>query len=110
MVRRPDDMMTDERIPETIYETCPECQVGTLKPAMVPYYAKLEGTLIHVPSFPAWVCDICRHPEYDEDALEALRLILGPAAQIPTLSNPRRRLPPENPSPWSRTDSRKGSK
>jgi YgiT-type zinc finger domain-containing protein len=103
-------MMTDERYPEAALETCPECQVGMLKPGMVPYYATLEGTLVHVPSFPAWVCDICRHCEYDEDALDALRLILGPAAQIPAQSNPRRRLPPENLAPWSRTDSRKGSK
>jgi YgiT-type zinc finger domain-containing protein len=102
--------MSDERYPATPQETCPECQVGTLKPGMVPYYAKLEGTLVQVPNFPAWICDVCRHCEYDEDALEALRLILGPAAHIPSISNPRRRIPPDNSSPWSRTDFRKGSK
>ncbi|OGO08761.1 MAG: hypothetical protein A3K46_06700 [Chloroflexi bacterium RBG_13_60_9] len=100
----------DDRLPATPLETCPECQVGTLKPGTIPYFAKLEGMPVHVPNFPAWICDICRHCEYDEDALEALRLILGPAAHIPSLSNPRVRIPADNRSPWSRTDSRKGSK
>ena len=102
--------MTDEQNLEISLETCPECQVGLLQPGAVPYYATLEGTLVTVPSFPAWICDVCRHCEYDEDALEDLRVILGPAAQIPSLPNPRRRLPAENLLPWSRTGSRKGSK
>jgi len=102
--------VTDDRLPATPLETCPECQVGTLKPGTIPYYAKLEGMLVHVPNFPAWICDICRHCEYDEDALEALRLILGPAAHIPSLSTPRVRIPADNRSPWSRIDFRKGSK
>jgi YgiT-type zinc finger domain-containing protein len=102
--------MNDERIPMDARETCPECQVGTLKPGTVPYYAKLEGMLVYVANFPAWICDICRHCEYDEDALEALRVILGPAAHIPLLSNPRRRIPTGNPPPWSRTGTSKGSK
>jgi YgiT-type zinc finger domain-containing protein len=102
--------MTDERNPEIAYESCPECQVGALRPGAVPYYVRLEGALVTVPSFPAWICDVCRHCEYDEDALEDLRIILGPAAQIPSLSAPRRRLPAENLSPWSRTTTGKGSK
>jgi YgiT-type zinc finger domain-containing protein len=102
--------MTDDRNPILSKETCPECQVGALWHRAVPYYAKLEGKLVIVPNFPAWVCDICRHCEYDEGALEALRVILGPTAHIPSLSNPRRRLPAETPSLWPRTDTRKGSK
>ncbi len=102
--------MTDDRNPENYFESCPECQVGTLRPGAVPYYARLEGTLVTVPSFPAWICDVCRHCEYDEDALEDLRVILGPAAQIPSLPAPRKRLPAENLLPWSRTTTGKGSK
>jgi YgiT-type zinc finger domain-containing protein len=102
--------MTDDKHPENPPESCPECQVGMLRPGAVPYYATLEGTLVTVPSFPAWICDVCRHCEYDENALEDLRVILGPAAQIPSLHNSRRRLPAENLPPWSRTGTRKGSK
>jgi YgiT-type zinc finger domain-containing protein len=102
--------MTDERISENHRESCPECQVGTLRPDAVPYYATLEGTLVTVPNFPAWICDVCRHCEYDEGALEDLRVILGPTAQIPSLPNPRRRLPAENSFPWTRTGTRKDSK
>jgi hypothetical protein len=102
--------MTDDRSLDTTYESCPECQVGMLRPATVPYYARLEGILVTVPSFPAWTCDVCRHCEYDEDALDDLRIILGPAAQIPSLPVLRRRMPAENLPPWSRTTTGKGSK
>jgi hypothetical protein len=102
--------MTDDYLPETELESCPECQVGALRPDVVPYYARLEGILVTVPSFPAWICDVCRHCEYDEEALEDLRIILGPAAQIPSLPAPRRRLPADSLLPWSRTTTGKGSK
>jgi YgiT-type zinc finger domain-containing protein len=102
--------MTDKRDLMTPKESCPECQAGALQNSAVPYYAILEGTLVVVPDFPAWVCDICRHCEYDENALEALRVILGPAAHIPSQSNPRRRLPAEDLSPWPRDGTRRGSK
>ena len=102
--------MTDKQDLIIPKESCPECQVGALQNSAVPYYAILEGTLVVVPDFPAWVCDICRHCEYDENALEALRVILGPAAHIPSQSTPRRRLPAEGSSPWSRDGTRRGSK
>jgi YgiT-type zinc finger domain-containing protein len=103
-------MMPEEQDPIETEESCPECQVGSLRRSSVPYYAKLDGMLITVPNFPAWVCDVCRHCEYDEDALEALRAILGPAAHIPHLVPPRRRVPAESLIPWTRTGSHKGSK
>jgi YgiT-type zinc finger domain-containing protein len=102
--------MTNERFSTVPLEICLECQMGALKPGVVPYYARLEGTLIYVANFPAWICDVCRHCEYDEDALEALRVILGPAAQIPSIAHPRRRIPAGVPSYWSRTGTSKGSK
>jgi hypothetical protein len=96
--------------PVSASESCPECQVGTLREGAVPYYAVLEGTLITVPSFPAWICDVCRHCEYDESALEELRAVLGPSAQLPTISYHHRRLPADTPPPWAATGTRRGSK
>ena len=92
------------------FDSCPECQVGELHPGAVPYYATLDGNLVTVPQFPAWICDVCRHCEYDENALEELRAILGPSAQLPTLSYRRRRLPPDSSSPWATTGTHRGSK
>ena len=91
-------------------EVCPECQVGTLQSRPVACYATVRGLVVTIPSFPAWVCDVCRYCEYDEVALEELRSILGPAADLPGAQTHHRRFPAANPSPWSRTDSRKGSK
>ncbi|MBN1439836.1 MAG: YgiT-type zinc finger protein [Anaerolineales bacterium] len=102
--------MTDEKDQDNWKENCPECQMGTLRSGSVPYYAKLEETLVVVPDFPAWICDICRHCEYDESALDALRIILGPSAHIPALPTPRKRLPAEDPFSGLRNDTRKGSK
>jgi YgiT-type zinc finger domain-containing protein len=102
--------MTDGRNAELIIESCPECQVGALQPGAVSYFAVVEGMLVTVPNFPAWICDVCRYCEYDEDALEDLRIILGPSARIPSLPDRKRRLPTEVLPRGSRTDTRKGSK
>jgi hypothetical protein len=91
-------------------DVCPECQVGTLQSRTVPCYATLRGTVVTIPYFPAWVCDVCRYCEYDEAALEELRSILGPAAELPGSNARRRRLTSENPVYGSRTDTRRGSK
>jgi hypothetical protein len=96
--------------PVLTLDSCPECQVGSLRPGAVPYYAVVEGTVVTVPSFPAWICDVCRHCEYDENALEELRAVLGPSAQLPTISYHHRRLPAENPPPWAATGTRRGTK
>jgi YgiT-type zinc finger domain-containing protein len=90
-------------------DSCPDCQVGTLQPRAVPYYASLRGMLITIPYFPAWVCDVCRHCEYDENAVEELRAILGPGADLPVIPVRRRRVPADSTTPWPRPDSRKGS-
>jgi YgiT-type zinc finger domain-containing protein len=91
-------------------DSCPECQVGALQPRTVPYYAALRGMLITIPYFPAWVCDVCRHCEYDENAVDELRAILGPSADLPVIPVRRRRVTAENLPPWARPDTRKGSK
>jgi hypothetical protein len=80
---------------------CAECQVGTLQPERVIFYAFLEGRLLSIPDFPAWVCDICRHCEYDEDALVDLRSMLGPAVKLPVEPTRRRRALPEESSQWN---------
>jgi len=56
---------------------CSECQAGHLHREYIAYYTWLGDELITVPDFPAWVCDICGHCEYDENALTRL----SPAAQ-----------------------------
>lgn len=89
-------------------DTCPECQVGTLQSRAVPYYATLRGMIITITDFPAWVCDVCKLCEYDANAIQELRLILGLAAELPGLPARRHRRAAESQLPWSRTDSRKG--
>jgi YgiT-type zinc finger domain-containing protein len=59
---------------------CVECQAGHMHRAYVAYYTWLGNELITVPDFPAWVCDICGHCEYDENALTRLSLLLSPNA------------------------------
>jgi YgiT-type zinc finger domain-containing protein len=61
--------------------SCPNCQVGILKPRLVIYFSVQKGQVINVPGFPAWVCDICKYREYDPNALAELQTILE--------SNPR---------------------
>jgi YgiT-type zinc finger domain-containing protein len=59
---------------------CSECQAGHLHREYISYYTWLGDELITVPDFPAWVCDICGHCEYDENALTRLSLLLSPNA------------------------------
>lgn len=66
---------------------CPECQAGQLHRQYLAYYTWLGNDLITVPDFPAWVCDLCGHREYDANALNRLSLILSPTAG----SAPKRR-------------------
>lgn len=43
----------------------------------------LGNDLITVPNFPAWVCDLCGHRNYDTQALAQLSLLLNPDAGTP---------------------------
>lgn len=81
---------------ETQYP-CPECQVGALRPANVSYMTRIQGQLVTVPDFPAWVCDVCGRREYDEAALTELRAMLEggtPRRRHPTR---QRSVPPAAP-------------
>jgi YgiT-type zinc finger domain-containing protein len=102
--------MAEKMEKEYRLESCPNCQVGTLHPGAVSYFALMGGAIITIPSFPAWICDVCRHCEYDAAALEELRVVLGPSAQLPSIPGTRRRLASEIFFPWSRTETHKGSK
>jgi YgiT-type zinc finger domain-containing protein len=61
---------------ETFYP-CPECQVGALRPRRASYLTTLDGQLVCVPDFPAWVCDICGRREYDPASLAELQAMLA---------------------------------
>ena len=85
---------------------CPECQVGNLLPRRVSYFTMEGKSLVSVPDFPAWVCDVCGRREYDSSALAELRAMLDntrhgtrprrprpqpPAPNAPPAADPRRR-------------------
>lgn len=76
---------------ETSYP-CPECQMGNLHPRRASYFTTEVGSVICVPDFPAWVCDVCGRREYDPSALAELR------AMLDTDRNSRRRRRPHPPT------------
>jgi YgiT-type zinc finger domain-containing protein len=76
----------------TEYYPCDECHAGNLQPCRVTYFTWIGTQLISVPSFPAWVCDVCGRREYDMKAVMWLDMILDPNAGKPT--SKRRRTPP----------------
>ena len=71
---------------------CPECQVGNLLPRRVSYFTMEGKSLVSVPDFPAWVCDVCGRREYDSSALAELHAMLEANRQS---LRPRRRLRPK---------------
>lgn len=70
---------------------CPECHVGRMQKGRVSYLNWINGRLITVPDFPAWICDICGSYEYEHGALIELQAMLR-------LSDPRiRKAMPSKP-------------
>lgn len=57
---------------------CPECQMGLMQIKRITYFTWLNGELITVPNFPAWVCDLCGRRDYDYRAITWLNTILHP--------------------------------
>ena len=85
---------------------CPECQVGALRQANVSYLTRIQGRLVMVPDFPAWVCDVCGRREYDEAALTELRAMLE--GGTPMRRRPKRQRPvPPATSPRPPADPRR---
>ncbi|MBN2550727.1 MAG: YgiT-type zinc finger protein [Anaerolineales bacterium] len=59
---------------------CSECQTGVLRLQYLTYFTWLNGELITVPNFPAWVCDVCGRRDYDDRAVLWLNTLLAPEA------------------------------
>ena len=80
--------------------------MGTMQPRAVPFAHWFEGQFITIPSFPAWVCDICGERQYDSAALEQLELILGPEADLRRETAHRAPRGTASPAPASRAGRR----
>jgi YgiT-type zinc finger domain-containing protein len=57
---------------------CAECQAGIFCLQYLTYFTWLNGELITVSNFPAWVCDVCGRREYDARAITWLNTLLNP--------------------------------
>lgn len=66
---------------------CPNCSVGRLSEAKVPYLADLDGYQVMIPYVPAVVCDVCGRIEYD---LEYMHLLENLSSQPPITLAKRR--------------------
>jgi len=64
-------------------KTCQNCQGGRKHFCTATLMTWLGNDLITVPNFPAWVCDMCGHRNYDTEALAQLSLLLNPEAGVP---------------------------
>jgi YgiT-type zinc finger domain-containing protein len=69
---------------------CPECQAGMLHLRYLTYFTQVEGEMIMVPNFPAWVCDMCGYREDDPRAENWLHILLNPRTGRKALKRPRR--------------------
>ena len=74
--------MNDTTIPEPV--PCRECSAGMMRLRFITYFTWLGEELITVQNFPAWVCDVCGHREYDEKSISWLMMLLNPDAGKPT--------------------------
>ena len=63
---------------------CKECQAGIQRLRYITYFTWLGDELVTVPNFPAWVCDVCGHREYDEQAITWLFTLLSPDTGKPS--------------------------
>jgi YgiT-type zinc finger domain-containing protein len=72
---------------------CYECAAGVMQLRHITYFTWLGEELITVPSFPAWVCDMCGRREYDERAISWLAMLLNPNAGRPTRRVKRQHRP-----------------
>jgi YgiT-type zinc finger domain-containing protein len=87
---------------------CPECQVGNLRAQRVSYFTMEGKSLVSVPDFPAWVCDVCGRREYDSSALAELRAMLD-TTRHGTRHSRRRPQPPAASAPPPPADPRRRS-
>jgi YgiT-type zinc finger domain-containing protein len=91
--------MSEEALEST--RPCNECGAGVMRLQFLTYFTWLDGELVTVPNFPAWVCDVCGRREYDSRAVSWLSILLNPDAGCPPVSR-RRGAPPAEPPPTTR--------
>jgi len=84
-----------------ITQPCMNCQGGRKRLKSATLMTWLGDDLITVPNFPAWICDMCGHRNYDTQALAQLSLLLNPDAGIPiqTPLKPASKKPTANTPP-----------
>lgn len=80
-----------------ITQSCNRCQAGQKHLHLVTFLTWIGDQMITVPDFPAWICDICGHRNYDQRALAQLSLVLNPQAGQPV--NHPHPQPPVTPLP-----------
>lgn len=68
-------------------QPCLKCQGGRKRLRSATLMTWLGDDLITVPNFPAWICDICGHRNYDAHALAQLSMLLNPEAGTPVQLN-----------------------
>lgn len=71
-----------------------------MRQRFITYFTWLGQELITVPNFPAWVCDLCGHREYDAGAIAMLNALLNPEAGKPA-RRVKRAPQPDQPKPTS---------
>lgn len=71
----PDKSPAPAHLPVPEYR-CSECGGGIRRLQHLTYLTWFRDQLITVPNFPAWVCDLCGHREYDTRAVSWLNTIL----------------------------------
>ena len=76
---------------------CPQCHAGHVSIQHIVYFTWLNGELVTVPDFPAWVCDVCGLREYDQRAVSWLNIILNPDAGHKTRPRQAPPAPPQAP-------------
>jgi len=63
--------------------SCEKCQGGKKHLKSATLMTWLGNDVITVPNFPAWICDLCGHRNYDSHALAQLSMLLNPDAGTP---------------------------
>lgn len=71
-----DDRLNQDELDES-FAPCPECSAGVMRLKQVTYFTWLNGELITVPNFPAWICDVCGRREFDPRAITWLNTLLN---------------------------------
>ncbi len=79
-------------------QPCLNCQGGRKHMHAVTLMTWLGNDLITVPNFPAWICDMCGHRNYDNQALAQLSILLNPDAGTPVQPG-RQPLEKKRPAP-----------